>query len=61
MAAINDLIRQIADPDLRDRIQKEVDKLANIELGTLIESQKTAKQVEDLFTRLVFNKVFVEV
>lgn len=28
MAAINDLIRQIADPDLRDRIQKEVDKLA---------------------------------
>lgn len=27
MAAINDLIRQIADPDLRDRIQKEVDKL----------------------------------
>ena len=33
----------------------------NIELGTLIESQKTAKQVEDLFTRLVFNKVFVEV
>lgn len=33
----------------------------NIELGTLIESQKMAKQVEDLFTRLVFNKVFVEV
>ena len=28
MAAINDLIKQIADPDLRDRIQKEVDKLA---------------------------------
>ncbi len=28
MAAINDLVRQIADPDLRDRIQKEVDKLA---------------------------------
>ncbi|MFR3218161.1 MAG: site-specific DNA-methyltransferase [Ruthenibacterium lactatiformans] len=28
MAAINDLIRQITDPDLRDRIQKEVDKLA---------------------------------
>ena len=27
MAAINDLIRQITDPDLRDRIQKEVDKL----------------------------------
>lgn len=28
MAAINDLIRQISDPDLRDRIQKEIDKLA---------------------------------
>ena len=28
MAAINDLIRQITDSDLRDRIQKEVDKLA---------------------------------
>ncbi len=28
MAAINDLVRQIADPDLRDRIQKEVDKLS---------------------------------
>ena len=28
MAAINDLIRQITDPDLRERIQKEVEKLA---------------------------------
>ncbi len=28
MAAINDLVRQITDPDLRNRIQKEVDKLA---------------------------------
>ena len=28
MAAINDLIRQISDPQLRDRIQKEVDKIA---------------------------------
>ena len=28
MAAIHDLIRQITDPDLRDRIQEEVDKLA---------------------------------
>lgn len=28
MAAINDLIRQITDPELRDRIQKEVNKLA---------------------------------
>ena len=33
----------------------------NIELGTLIESQKIAKQVDDLFTRLLFNKVFIEV
>lgn len=33
----------------------------NIELGALIESKKTAKQVEDLFTKLVFSKVFVEV
>lgn len=33
----------------------------NIELGTLIESKKTAKQVEDLFTKLLFNKVFVEI
>ena len=33
----------------------------NIELGTLIESEKTAKQVEDLFARLVVKKVFVVV
>ena len=33
----------------------------NIELGTLIDSRKTAKQVEDLFTKLLFSKVFVEV
>lgn len=33
----------------------------NIELGALIESRKTAKQVEDLFTKLVFSKVFVEI
>ncbi len=33
----------------------------NIELGTLIESRKIAKQVDDLFTKLVFSKVFVEV
>lgn len=33
----------------------------NIELGTLIESGKTAKQVEDLFTKMLFNKIFVEV
>jgi len=28
MAAINDLVQQIKDPELRDRIQKEVNKLA---------------------------------
>lgn len=33
----------------------------NIELGTLIESKKTAKQVDDLFTKLLFKKVFVEI
>ena len=33
----------------------------NIELGTIIDSRKTAKQVDDLFTRLLFNKVFVEI
>ena len=33
----------------------------NIELGALIESQKTAKQIDDLFTKLLFNKVFVEI
>lgn len=33
----------------------------NIELGTHVHSKKMAKQVEDVFTRLVFSKVFVEV
>lgn len=33
----------------------------NIELGVQIESQETAKQVEDVFTQLIFSKVFVEV
>lgn len=33
----------------------------NIELGTLIESKVMAKQVEDIFTQLIFKKVFVEV
>lgn len=33
----------------------------NIELGTVIDSKTIAKQVDDVFTRLVFNKVFVEV
>lgn len=33
----------------------------NIELGTFIESKKTAKQIEDLFTKLLFSKTFVEI
>lgn len=33
----------------------------NIELGTYIKSEKTAKHVEDLFTKLLFRKVFVEI
>ena len=33
----------------------------NIELGTVIESKEIAKQVEDIFTQLIFKKVFVEV
>ena len=33
----------------------------NIELGAQIESRETAKQVEDVFTQLIFSKVFVEV
>lgn len=33
----------------------------NIELGTLIQSFRIAKQVKDVFTQLVFKKVFVEV
>ena len=33
----------------------------NIELGTLIESRRIAKQVAELFTTLLFTKVFVEV
>ena len=32
----------------------------NIELGTLVDSRTIAKQVEDVFTQLVFNKVFME-
>lgn len=32
----------------------------NIELGTLIESKRIAKQIDDVFTKLVFNKVFQE-
>jgi len=33
----------------------------NIELGTHIFSQKTAKQIDEIFTTLLFSKVFVEV
>lgn len=33
----------------------------NIELGTVIESKSMAKQVEDVFTQLIFKKVFEEV
>lgn len=33
----------------------------NIELGTLIESKDIAEQVDELFTQLLFKKIFVEV
>ena len=33
----------------------------NIELGTLIESKQIAKQIDDVFTKLIFSKVFNEV
>ena len=33
----------------------------NLELGTYIESTSIAKQIDDLFTQLIFRKVFVEV
>ena len=33
----------------------------NIELGTLIELKQIAKQIEDVFTKLTFSKVFNEV
>ena len=33
----------------------------NIELGTLIESKQIAKQIDDVFTKLIFLKVFSEV
>ena len=33
----------------------------NIELGTLIDSKQIAKQIEDVFTKLTFSKVFTEV
>ncbi len=33
----------------------------NIEIGTLIESKQIAKQIEDVFTKLIFTKTFNEV
>ena len=33
----------------------------NIEIGTLVESKQIAKQIEDIFTKLLFSKVFEEV
>lgn len=33
----------------------------NIELGALIESEQIAKQIDDVFAKLIFSKVFVEV
>lgn len=33
----------------------------NIELGTLIESKNIAKQIDDIFTKMIFSKVFTEV
>lgn len=33
----------------------------NIELGTLIESKQIAKQIEDVFTKLTFSKIFLKV
>lgn len=32
----------------------------NIELGTRIESKNVAKQIDDIFTKLIFSKVFVQ-
>ena len=36
-------------------------QLGNIELGTLVDSKVFAKQVDDVFTKLLFSKVFSEV
>ena len=33
----------------------------NIELGTLVKSTEIAKQVDDIFTHLIFNKVVKEI
>lgn len=36
-------------------------QLGNVELGALVDSKAMAKQVEDIFTQLLFTKVFLEV
>lgn len=36
-------------------------QMGNIEIGTLIESKQIARQIEDVFTKLVFSKAFEEV
>ena len=33
----------------------------NIELGTLVDSKKIARQVDDVFTHLIFNKIVQEI
>lgn len=33
----------------------------NIELGTLIDSKPVAKQIDDIFTKMIFSKVFTEI
>ena len=33
----------------------------NIEIGTLIDSKSVAKQIDDIFTKMIFSKVFTEV
>ena len=33
----------------------------NIEIGTLIESERVAKQIDNVMTQLIFRKIFKEV
>ena len=46
-------------------IRREQDNAAlfrgSIELGTLIESKLIAKQIDDVFTKLIFSKIFSDV
>ena len=51
MAAIHDLLAQIQDEGLRNRI----------ELGVHIVSEDIAKQIDGVLTTLLFKKVFEEV